>query len=322
MRALNTALVTIGILTCAAPATSAPLRGVAGKTGSAVAVGTSMILFSSNLQRSWFQASGFNPLLDYTAVAATPSGYVAVASNGSVWSATDPAGTGWIQRDTPSTRALRAVEVVGSRLVAVGDGGVIYRSANYDGTGWASQSSGVTSTLRALANNGTFTIVVGDGGVILRGNNEGTNFTRITVDETRDLLGVCVNALNRTFLAVGRDGVMLRANADGSTWTPLTEITSSTLYACNTDNLPYGLATVVVGAGGIAFYASNNFTNWIETNTQTGVDLHDLAFTGVSFLAVGDNRETFWSQIGLTWELGAVPTQQITWGSLKARYQP
>jgi len=303
-------------------ANAAGLNGVAGTQTSAVAVGDGRILFSNNLHLSWFESTGANPAVDYTAVTSTPSGYVAVASNGSVWTSSAPTGTAFSVRDTPSARALRAIRVVGSRLLAVGDNGTILRSNGLDGSGWVSQATTVTATLRAIATNATTTVIVGDGGTILRGGADGASFVRVEVDETRDLLGICVNAENRTFLAVGRDGAMLRANADALTWTPIDGGTSATLRACTTNNLPYGLGTVVVGDGGTVLFSAGNFSNWTEANSGTIENLYALAFTSVDFIAVGENRATLKSVSGFAgWEIGVVPIQATTWGGLKELFR-
>ncbi len=306
----------------ASVASAAALNAVAGNIGSAVAVGDGRIIFSNNLHLAWFPAAGSEPTVNYTGVAVTPSGYVAVASDGSVWTSTNPTGAGFILRQTPTTHGLRAIETIGSRLLAVGDDGVILRSSSLEGTGWVAQSSGVSASLRAIANNASFTVVVGDGGIILRGSVDGTGFERIDRDDERDLLDICVNADNRTFLAVGRGGAMFRANADASTWTEITGVTTSTLHACATNGLPYGTGAVVVGDGGIAFFSQGNFSNWNEANANSTEDLLGLSFTGVDFVAVGENRETLKSVTGfIGWENGVVPTRQTSWGVVKRLYE-
>ncbi|MFN8549382.1 MAG: hypothetical protein U0527_15775 [Candidatus Eisenbacteria bacterium] len=85
-------------------AAAAGLNGVAGNQTSAVAVGDGRILFSNNLHLSWFESTGANAAVDYTAVTNTPSGYVAVAADGSVWTSSAPTGTAFALRDTPSAR--------------------------------------------------------------------------------------------------------------------------------------------------------------------------------------------------------------------------
>ncbi|MFN8549381.1 MAG: hypothetical protein U0527_15770 [Candidatus Eisenbacteria bacterium] len=115
---------------------------------------------------------------------------------------------------------------------------------------------------------------------------------------------------------------MLRANADALTWTPINGVTSATLRACTTNNLPYGLGTVVVGDGGTVLFSAQNFSNWNEANSGTVENLYALAFTSVDFVAVGENRATLSVSGFAGWETGVVPVRVTTWGGIKDLYSP
>ncbi len=149
---------TLGVaLLLPSAAGAASLHGVAGATSSAVAVGDGVIWWASTIHQTWFAAEGVDSTLSYLACARVGSGYLAAASNGSIWSSADGDGRSFLRRSRPATAALRSLAVVGSRLVAVGDGGIIYLSGDLTGASWTPESSPATATLRGVAWSGTST---------------------------------------------------------------------------------------------------------------------------------------------------------------------
>lgn len=296
------------------------LFAVAGTQTTGAAVGDGVIFFSNTIHQFWDLAAGVDSTLDYTAIVATPTGFVACAEDGSIWVSTTATGNVFVRRSQPSTQALRGVTAIGSSILAVGDGGTILRSQDANYTTWTAQTSPVQTDLYAVTGNGNTTVAVGAGGVILKGGSTGAPWQVVSVAESRPFYGVSDNAPNGQYLAVGAGGAMWRGLGDGVTWTNISGLTLEDLRATVSIGNPAGQSALIVGGGGVIYLSNGGYTNWTPANTPSGEDLYGVAFTGNDLVAVGANSTTLWSQVGSVWSLTVVPADPISWGSLKARF--
>jgi photosystem II stability/assembly factor-like uncharacterized protein len=266
----------------------------------------------SNDGYSWnvYPASGFgfNAAID---VAYGNGKYVALDS----WIYTSPDGIAWSNSLTgPDLSDLNAIawspEL--SVFVAVGDAGAIYTSPN--GTSWTAVAQGLTSIdLYGVASLNGKLIAVGDGETILTSDN-GTDW--VQAFQAPPVVPPAYNMRLQTLSWNGKQGqestylVMGYGTAytstDGITWSAVANPPLG-----NNDAVAWGgggaNGFVVVGQGGHMYFSADGET-WTRLYLPnapyyTHTDIHDIAWTGSRFVAVGGTGMVITSTDGLTWEI-------------------
>jgi hypothetical protein len=227
--------------------TSASLRGVAAKAGTAVAVGQhGTVLFSAD-GTSWTTVNG-QPAADIQGlrgVAASSTRFVAVGglSTGSIYFS-DEGGT-WTAATLGAVGKLRGVIHNGTKFVAVGESGTILTSS--DGATWTAQTSGTVERLDGIVWTGAAFQVVSSTGKFLSSTDGVTWNAPETGNAPAWVEGMAWSATRVVMVGVGG---RIRTSDDGTAWiqrapgggttlhgvtfagtfAPQTTITASTLF--------------------------------------------------------------------------------------------
>ena len=173
--------------------------------------------------------------------------YVSVGEEGVIL--TSPDGIIWTTQPSPTSRDLYGVTWSGKQFVAVGDAGTIIASPN--GITWTVDSSATSNWLYGIASSGDRFVAVGQNGTIVTSGN-GETWDAVTVMDTviaGDLILV-------TAITVHLYGVTW---ADGE--------------------------FIVVGGGVVL--KSLDGTSWTVVNSNLGLYLYDIIWSGTQYVAVG-----------------------------------
>jgi photosystem II stability/assembly factor-like uncharacterized protein len=301
------------------PGSRPDLLAVAGATGSGVACGRGVVLYSATTHQTWFTSAGFDSEATYTAAVRTSGGYLIADESGAIWRSTDPTGSAFALAAHAAGHPLRGLALLqsGSGVLAVGDQGTVLKSFDQTGGSWTAQVSPVSTNLRAVLVTATSAVAVGDGGIILRGSPQGTDWVQAESKTAKNLLALARNQFGQ-FLAVGTDGVALRGEPDGLTWTLLDPIGSTTLRGAA--QVASSNQVVVVGDGGEIFLSPGGYANWESAVAPSPLNLYAVVWTGTDLVAGGSRTLVLWSYRGTSWTLPVIPVEQTTWGVVKQRF--
>lgn len=263
----------------------------------------------------WAAGVPINIASDIRGIAYGAGRYVAVGSNGSLYSCAYngladthstgcPNGAAWKAETLPtassttpaSTNDLYSITYnsTTAQFIAVGAAGTILRgivSSTDNSITWTSiyYSSSTTTlpTLYSVTAVGTGFIAVGASGTLITGVTSSYNvaydtltWTVHTPPTTKDLYGVAYQ--NSTYIAVGAGGTLL-TSSDSSSWTTRTSGVTTDLYGA-----AYGASSyLVVGASG-TLLSSSSLSSWTPvTGLSSGsADLRSIVF-GSQFVIVG-----------------------------------
>lgn len=245
--------------------------------------------------------------------------FVAVGDGGKIF--TSPDGLSWEQQASPTTRVLLGMTYGADRFVAMGEGGVLLTSA--DGLAWQSVNSGSTFWLADGAyGNGRFAAV---GWWILISDSEATWWRPGAVPTTKAFYDVSYG--RGRFLASGTDGLVasldtgtqwvlhdagttslltasgygfeqwwvggargeLRASANLTEWRAVDSgATDPIASLCYGDGRMLAVGGPDHGVTGGFVQLTRDGESWERAPTGEIPSLHDVAFNGQSFVAVGE----------------------------------
>jgi hypothetical protein len=258
------------------------LRGVVWTGTQLVAVGSSAafggaygIVLTSPDALEWTPRTAFADVGTQVLWGVASSGTQIVAVGGpGILSSSD--GVTWTKRSGAEGRFLLDVVWSGAAFVAVGESGIVLTSP--DGVTWAEQVSGVSHNLWAVAWTGARLVAVGAYGAVIV-SDDGAAWSPATSGTTKGLGGVASSTA--ATVAVGPGGTVL-ASADGLSWSPVTSQTDDFKSIASS-----GQRFAAVGASG-AIATSVDGTSWTARSSPRGHDLWDVAWTGTTWVAVGD----------------------------------
>ncbi|WP_417068389.1 hypothetical protein [Niveibacterium terrae] len=270
---------------------------------------------------NWANGVTINAASDFRGITYGQGRYVAVGSNGALYSCTYnglatasstgcPNGAAWTAETLPtatssspaSTNDLNSVAYNSytGQFVAVGAAGTILRGIYSSTTktitwtsAYYSSSSSTLPTLYSVAAVGTGFVAVGASGTVITGATTSSSSTYDTLSwtvqtspTTKDLYSVAY--LNSTYIVLGAGGTLLTAGSIGSWSTQTTGVTTD-LYgiAYGTTGTAATATYLVVGSSG-TLLRSTGLTSWTPvTGLKTGsADLRSIAF-GSQFVIAG-----------------------------------
>ena len=310
------------------------LAGTAYGNGSYVAVGEAGTIIASVDGINWaVENTGTQSL---TGVAYANAEFIATGTNGALLTSTDA--MTWTPENSGTAATLYGATYGGGTngpvYVVVGAGGTILSSQ--DSINWRAENSTVSVNLYSVTYGEGIFIAVGDSGTILF-SEDGVTWETQTSPTGNSLTSVAFGLAD--FIAVGPSGDVV-SSSDGVNWdedgpigTDLSCITfaDSSFVALGPGNLvvtstdgvgfnsgttgPPGLPSAVCyGSGGfvtvgtdtndtygtIANSPDGNF--WQSVNTaQTYQNLNGVAYTGKTFVGVGEGGTIVTSTNGVTW---------------------
>lgn len=300
------------------------LNGVTWSNGRVVAVGAGGLALLGDNGRWRPRSTGVTA--DLLAVAAGPNGLVAVGERGTVLVSPDD-GLSWTVASSGTDAALRGVTWADSLWVAVGDRRSVLTSP--DGVGWTVVDSVTCCDDRlGVAAHGQRVVAVGYGGIWTGTVTDGA-LLRVRYDFSR--AGSAVTWCGERFVVGGEWGDHL-SSLDGLSWeedlNPREHAAIGSL-ACG----PHGL--VGVGPGGTTVSSRDGRRLRLESGV-TELDLQDVAWDGVSLVALGGYWMSDWDHLadtvlesrdGTSWQVatrfyGWVPTvlggTWLSWGRMNA----
>ncbi len=244
-----------------------------------VAVGASGTVLTSHDGLAWtVRSSGITSRLN--GIAWSGAQLVAVGDGGAL--VTSPDGRNWTVGSSGVTQSLFSVAWSGSRFFAVGADGTII--ASQDGISWSPRTSRTLNWLYDVTVFGNLLAVCGHSGTILTSTG-GVLWEIINSGTTEILLGITATQAQLT--VVGYSGTIL-TSPEGQTWTSQESGTTNHLGGVTWGLTPAGVRLVVVGVGG-AILTSSDAIDWLQRASPTTADLNDVAWSGVRFVAVGEN---------------------------------
>jgi hypothetical protein len=221
---------------------------------------------------------------DFKAAIVAFSQFIAVGANGSVnnvFHSTDL--TNWTAATTTINTALNALASNGATLVAVGDSGKVYYSN--DGATWTAATgipSGFTSNLYGVAYSSTLGwVAVGQGGALITSPDLLSWTVRSSNAGLNDLNGIAITSGN-VMVAVGNNGTIIKST-DTINWVTQTPVSSSNLYAVNTDSVQF----LTVGQGGTALTSLDGASWSAVTSTGTTNDLLAIYGSASKYMVIG-----------------------------------
>jgi hypothetical protein len=237
-------------------------------------------------------------------VVATPLGFLAVGSNGTIITSSDNGAT-WTVQASGTTRNLHSVHynAITGRAVAVGQHGVVCTSQNQ--ITWVQQASGVTTTLYGIAYNGAGSgyVAVGDSGTAVL-SLDGDIWTTQNSETTAQLNSVTYDGAS--YIAVGNNGT-ITASVNGVDWVVKISGTTQDLSSVTSGIIGSTFYTIAVGTNGVVISSSDGAgTVWTPINVGTINTLTDITWTGANFYACGlqgtilvATTLTSWSNVGV-----------------------
>ncbi len=232
--------------------------------------------------------------------------YVAVGTNGAMYSSTD--GTAWSAINYTTSKRLNGASFFSSYKV-VGDGGLVLTST--DTVTWTAQTSGTTQNLYAItSNNLSLNVAVGAGGTIITSADGITWKAASNSATTQDLYAVNYNSGDGLWVAVGAGGTIV-ISVDGLTWQNVSSGETMDLHgvASITSVSTTGVVTsafVAVGDGNTVLSSTDGATWTAQTAPGIPANLNAVVY-GTQFVAVGTDSTILYSTDGLTWTVANAP---------------
>ncbi|HKQ39069.1 MAG TPA: hypothetical protein VJ063_13410 [Verrucomicrobiae bacterium] len=229
--------------------------------------------------------------------------FLAVATNGTMYTATDPAR--WSVLRSPED--LNAVAYGNSHFVAVGAASTVWSSQNGNDWSWAfagRKDIGPPDLFGVSFGKGIF-VAVGGLGPYIATSSDGTQWTT----QQREALGTFENLRtvtfgNGLFVAAGERSVgpalvpKITISSDGTNWTypSVPSTPGSTLYGAG-----YGNGVYIVAGDQGTILRSTEGTNWTVQSSGTMRPLRAVAFRNGRFIVGGDAGTIIISTDGNTW---------------------
>jgi len=266
------------------------INGVAAGGGLLVAVGGSgAVLTSADNGVSWTTPS-FGTA-DWLWDACWGAGrFVAVGDGGTVLTSTD--GTTWDPASFPSNLSPDEVAFGGGTFLAANGHGQIFISAS--GTSWSQVGDFNTYGIDGFAWNGAVWVAVGgDPGIQVSSNGYGWSPAATAAKNLFDVVWT-----GTRFVATG--GSRTLTSPDGSAWTEhAAGVTGLGKLAWNGSVLVAVGSRAYATAGQIA--TSPDGISWTLRSSGVSEKLFAVAWSGTTFVAVGDNGAILTSPDGVAW---------------------
>ena len=256
-----------------------------------------------------------------------PKTFVAVGADGTILSSRD--GARWTAEESGVSANLSSVATGRASFVAVGRGGAILSSP--DGVSWTRRSSPTTVELQQVIFNGDKFVAVGgswSSDAVTVKSSDGITWTQVE------------SPSNYSFHAVayGRDTLVVAAytpsNVQPMGLTPVlftSAVSSGSSVSSGwsqqqgpdfTDSVTVGDEIVLVGSagGGAGAFRSRDGVTWTTNRLPTFQAVTGIAFSGSTFVVVGQFATILTSSNGADWSqppttLGIKMLQAVTHGS-------
>lgn len=278
--------------------------------------------------------------------------YILAASNGNIYTTTDPTGS-YTQSQNPANESqlngvVYASGINSGTYVAVGNSGLNITATDptaawaaqtllvtgqaknpnltglfYDGSAlWATGVSAIfkstnattwiTPGLQSITKNGSNYLAVDNLGKIYSSSNAST-WTQQS-NPSSNVLNYIYCALQNVCFAVGNGGTILKT-IDGSAWVQLSSGTNTNLNGITCQN---GTCLVVGGTGSSnsgTVLSSSDYTSWSSISSSLATTgLNAITFFNGVYYAVGNTGTLFSSNNGTNWSSMTSPTSNSLYG--------
>lgn len=279
---------------------TASLRAVVRFGESVVVTGEAGTILVSTDDGSTFTAIHLTTDNWLESVAASSDTIVAVGDQGSIYASSD--GTTWQAQDSTTLEWLRGVAFGNQTFVAVGENGTVL-STDSQGQ-WQVNSSGTSTHLNGVTFwNNAFWAAAESGRVLT--SADGVSWTIEETGAQAPLL--FVGGFGDVLIAGGEGSLFAR---EGGAWidqsTLPSEAPPSATYLCG---LAHENVFRVGGRTGMLVSGLTDGTSlaWTENHDNLRPWLWDVSQAGDLWLACGDRGTILTSELGIDWELAAVP---------------
>ena len=215
-------------------------------------------------------------------------------------------GGGLVSPAGATGEALSSVAWGGGRFVAVGRGGTIVHSTMAP-PGTAASATATADHLFGVTYGGGRFVAVGANGAIVS-STDGATWTKATSTAAVQLEDVAWNG-NR-FVVVGRESTILHSD-DGTSWTAASQTTDEWVFVVAAGGSRF-IGVVWHGPRGVNSIVHSTDGDIWEKGPEIELDgdarwLHDIAWDGTRFVAVGDGGSIMHSADGESWAKRARP---------------
>ncbi len=244
----------------------------------------------------------------YRVSASTSSSSSALSSEVSATPQGSALGTTWTPIATSSSSHLTAITTDGAQYLTGGNNSTFLTSG--DGLAWSAHTTPSAIDFSDVSWDGKRFLATGTTGLggILLTSPDATTWTQLTTIINHPLY--CLHASDAETIA-GGSNIILSTIA-------LQQIISGTINAITWDGSQYLAAGDDGVAGSESILSRDELYTWSSQASLSGVDvLNDIIYTGVIYLAVGNNGVIHTSLDGLTWTAQVSGTSEslnsVTW---------